>query len=705
MANRETALSAWDHRMDGKAATCVRCGAELAPTAHTCAQCGELVASAAPPARLTPSSPLFVTADTQKKFSGDVPLPGANEDELQAPPQTSSEDPRYRTGQRMLGHYTVVRQLGRGGMGTVYLARDDVSGQEVAVKVLPASLARERDIRERFIEEARALAQMDHPNIVPLVTFAQEGEDRFLVMKYLPGESLDARLRRLGVLPPEHARKVLRAVLAGLGYAHARGVVHRDVKPANVIIEGDLEGEHRVFLVDFGIAKKEEGGQHLTQTGMLMGTPQYMSPEQIGGQSIDGRSDLYAAGLVLFEMLAGRPPFDAQKTFQVLRAHVEQPVPDVREARGGPVPEDLVAVVYILLRKDPNERPRDAHEAIGLLDGTGSFPILKPDERLTPSTVSLKRPPGDPHARATTEPPAPPSVPPRGPPSRGDGDGGLNDPSAEELAVVRRRGGALAAAGLFLGAAALTTLALWKPWAGPANPARDGGVAVAVADAEPEPVDRAATLLLIQAARTSLKDGDTGKAFNAIEAAVEQAPQDPDAKSLQVDVRTAAGMLDEADKSLAELKELLAQRPDADVAARVPEQEQALADARDDAARATHEVREAHEAREHVRAPKRLISDASIRKAAASTRSGVRSCYAEHVQARDRSAVGEVTVTVHFKEDGTVAKAQVTASKGRRFGYRSFRRCVEREIRKWRVPPFKGDAPPVPYTISFRPGA
>jgi serine/threonine protein kinase len=274
------------------------------------------------------------------------------------------ERERFPPGELLFSHYRSVARLGEGGMGSVYLARDDLSGQEVAVKVLPATLAKEPDIRERFVQEARALAQLDHPAIVPLVTFAREGNDHFLVMKYVAGQSLEDIIEARGPLPISTCRNVFRTIVEALGYAHGLRVVHRDVKPANVLLTED----ERIFLVDFGIAKRDKSAR-LTQTGMLMGTPQYMSPEQISGHEIDGRSDLYAAGLLLFEMLTGRPPFLGEKTFTILKQHVEAPVPDPRTLRDEDIPKDLLHACEALLRKNPDDRPADAVEVIKLLDG------------------------------------------------------------------------------------------------------------------------------------------------------------------------------------------------------------------------------------------------------------------------------------------------------------------------------------------------
>lgn len=649
-------------------------------------------------------------AATRRRVTGDDPV-----DEPGAPSETGgerAEEARFRPGQVILGHYIVGRQLGRGGMGTVYLAKDDVSGQEVAVKVLPAALARERDIRERFVQEARALAALDHPNIVPLITFAQEEDDRFLVMKYIAGESLDARIRRGGVLEPEHARKVLRAVLSALGFAHARGVIHRDVKPSNVIIEGDLDGEHRVFLVDWGIAKKESNNQRLTQTGMLMGTPQYMSPEQISGHPIDGRSDLYAAGLILFEMLTGRPPFDAQKTFTVLRMHVEDPVPDVRAVRGSVLPDDLVAMTHILLRKDPAERPSDATEAIGLLDGTGSFPVLRERHtpRETPRTTSVPQP------EATAAPAAAPTDPPL-PPGSGAGaisasgsapptssiDNPLDEPSLDEIRAVRPRRTALWAAALLLVGAG--SAAMWAAQNGllPLEPVDEPPV-VDAGRGRPDK-DAATVSMLLATARLNLEKGQIDQARVAVDAALIEEPDHPGALSLRLDVLVAANALDAATEALAALKERLS-HADAEPALveHLPAQEQALEAKRSAAQEAAERERQRRLEREKARdkgTPPSRLTAAQRKEIARSTRDEITRCYTA-VQSRNQGARGEVTLRLRVLPTGEVGKVEVMRAPKALSG-RDFKACLTGQVRRWRFPTWTGDPERFDYVLEFAP--
>ncbi|MBI1948434.1 MAG: protein kinase [Deltaproteobacteria bacterium] len=705
--------------MTGPAAPCARCGVVLTPGAVVCASCGlDLSAPAVvsmvpadvlPPPLASPSSPfarVTAEADTRRRVTGD----DAHDEARASAAETGgekSEEARFRAGQAILGHYTVVRQLGRGGMGTVYLARDDVSGQEVAVKVLPAALARERDIRERFVQEARALAAMDHPNIVPLITFAQEDDDRFLVMKYIAGESLDARIRRTGVLPAEHARKVLRAVLSALGFAHARGVIHRDVKPSNVIIEGDLEGDARVFLVDWGIAKKESGDQRLTQTGMLMGTPQYMSPEQISGHPIDGRSDLYAAGLILFEMLTGRPPFDAQKTFTVLRMHVEDPVPDVRAARGSELPEDLVAMTQLLLRKDPAERPDDATAAIGMLDGTGSFPVLRATPRETPRTTAVPAPSTGAPAEATAAPPAQPTDPPivpalASPPVTASAP--LDDPSMDEIRAVRPRRTAF-----WLTTLALTSVVGATVWGVQTNRiAIDFDELLAPVDAGEQAPDKdSATInMLLATARLNLEKGQIDSAHVAVDAALIEEPDHQGAQSLRLDVLLAAGGLEQASEALAALKERLS-RADAEpsLVERLAAQEATLSAKKQAVVDAAERERQRRLEREKARdkgTPPSRLSAAQRREIARSTRDEITRCYVEKVQARNQGARGEVTLRLRVLPSGDVGTVEALKTPKALAG-REFKACITNQVKRWRFPTWTGDPERFDYVLEFAP--
>jgi hypothetical protein len=248
--------------------------------------------------------------------------------------------------------YEVVRLLGRGGMGAVYLAREPFLDREVAVKVLPADLA-SGEARERFLREARTAARLSHPHIVPLHTFGQSGDLLFYVMGYVDGEPLEARLRRVGKLQPDEARRIIDELSDALHYAHQMGVVHRDVKPDNVLLDRHTG---RALLTDFGIAKQRADTATLTRTGMIVGTPYYMSPEQAAGTSdIDGRSDIYALGVIAYRMLTGHLPFQGGSLQEVLSQHAVA-MPIAPSKTDVAIPLELDRVVMRALAKNPDER-------------------------------------------------------------------------------------------------------------------------------------------------------------------------------------------------------------------------------------------------------------------------------------------------------------------------------------------------------------
>src|SRR5688572_27610071 len=208
----------------------------------------------------------------------------------------------------LAGEYSLQRELGRGGMGVVYLARDVQLDRDVAIKVLPSHLARTAESRERFVREARTAAGLSHPHIVPIHRVGEAGGFVFFVMSYVDGETLGERLRTRGPLPPAEAARVLREVAWALAYAHGRGIVHRDVKPDNILLEG---GTGRALVTDFGIAHGGATPGPETEPGRIMGTAHFMSPEQAADEPIDGRSDLYSLGVVGYVAVSGRLPFEA----------------------------------------------------------------------------------------------------------------------------------------------------------------------------------------------------------------------------------------------------------------------------------------------------------------------------------------------------------------------------------------------------------
>jgi serine/threonine-protein kinase len=252
----------------------------------------------------------------------------------------------------LAGRYSIERELGRGGMGIVLLARDVALDRPVAIKLLPPHLASLPNERDRFLQEARTAAGLSHPNIVPIHLVEARGDLVFFVMGFVDGETLRDRVERAGPLPPRLATKLLQEVAWALGYAHQRGVIHRDVKPDNIMIERATE---RALVTDFGIALGRGAAERADGEGSITGTARYMSPEQACGEPVDARSDLYSLGATFFYALTGRAPFEAANVPAILTKHVYEPAPLVQALRPE-VPAKLAAVVERLLRKAPAER-------------------------------------------------------------------------------------------------------------------------------------------------------------------------------------------------------------------------------------------------------------------------------------------------------------------------------------------------------------
>ena len=276
--------------------------------------------------------------------------------------------------QVLSANYELENEVGRGGMGIVYCARDKRLKREIAIKVLPPELSFRADIRQRFLREAETAAQLNHPNIVPIYTVEEKDNLVYFVMAYIKGDNLGQRLQQHGPMPPVEVRRVLREVAEALAYAHNRNVIHRDIKPDNIIID---EETGRAMVTDFGIARAltDTGDSRLTATGMAIGTPAYMSPEQSAGdKAIDGRSDLYSLGVVGYQMLCGQTPFVASNTPSMLVKHLsERPIPV--DERWPDLPPDLSRAVMMCLEKDPNDRFPNAGAFAVALTG-GSMPTL-----------------------------------------------------------------------------------------------------------------------------------------------------------------------------------------------------------------------------------------------------------------------------------------------------------------------------------------
>ena len=303
-------------------------------------------------------------------------IPVSTVSQITSQPNVPNAEERMLLRRALAGKYDVVRQLGRGGMGSVYLARDLRSGRPVAIKILTPEHSDNVELRERFRREALITARLSHPNIVPLIEHGETaGGVLYFVMGYVNGESLAARVQRLGRLWPNETRRLLGELADALDYAHRQGVVHCDLKLANVLIDS---ATGRAVLADFGLAQLVDAGEPAaaSESGLAFGTPHYMAPEQAAGeQTVDGRTDLYALGIVAYEMLSGRPPFDGRSFREIAAQHVMQEPPPLADRAPQASPE-VVEVIARCLAKDPAERwPsgrtfRAALEATALGDGS-----------------------------------------------------------------------------------------------------------------------------------------------------------------------------------------------------------------------------------------------------------------------------------------------------------------------------------------------
>ncbi len=269
--------------------------------------------------------------------------------------QTTAEFIRIQTA--LAGRYSLQRELGRGGMGIVYLAQDVALERPVALKLLQPQLASQPALKQRFLNEARTAAKLSHPNIIPIFAVDEVDDLVFFVMAFVDGETLGQRIRSRGPLPASELAKILRDVGWGLAYAHAQGVVHRDVKADNILIE---RATGRALVVDFGIARIIQN-TGVTGVGEILGTADYMSPEQASGEVADHRSDIYSLGVVAFYALSGRLPFEGATVGALLAKHITQPPPAIAESVPG-LPTKLGDAVERCLAKDPGQRFATAEE-------------------------------------------------------------------------------------------------------------------------------------------------------------------------------------------------------------------------------------------------------------------------------------------------------------------------------------------------------
>lgn len=309
--------------------------------------------------------------------------------------------------------YRIVEQIGRGGMAVVYRARDIRLDRWVALKILAPDLALDQVFRQRFIRESRAAAAVDHPNIIPIFDAGEADGVLFIAMRYVDGQDVRSLLDRVGALPAPRAVGIVSQVASALDAAHAYGLVHRDVKPANMLLNDRAEGggaEH-VYLSDFGVSKQSEATSNLTRTGQLVGTLDYLAPEQVEGRPVDGRTDVYSLACAAFEMLAGTPPFKRDQGMAVLWAQLSTPPPALTSRRPD-LPPAVDQVIAKALAKAPGHRydtclgfASSLEGACGLRAGTFAGPSAAQDRPLRSATRA-----GLPMAvREAASPPLPPA--------------------------------------------------------------------------------------------------------------------------------------------------------------------------------------------------------------------------------------------------------------------------------------------------------
>ncbi|HTT68388.1 MAG TPA: protein kinase [Gemmatimonadales bacterium] len=331
-----------------------------------CSRCGHQVDSSV---KYCPNCGLDVTAVTQGGAAGTAAQPAADD-------STAVRD-------ALKDEYELEKELGRGGMAIVYKARDKALEREVAIKVLPFSLSFDAEFVERFQREARTSAKLEHPNIIPIYRVGKSGRVIYFVMKFLRGKPLSSVISARGALPVPEIKRLLIEACRALGYAHKHGIVHRDIKPDNIMF--DELGQ--AIVTDFGIAKAQSGAR-LTGTGMAIGTPHYMSPEQARAQTLDGRSDVYSLGVVGYQCLTGHVPFDGEDSFSIGYKHImeELPTPPLETAEQ----RDLFAIIQRMMAKKPDDRFQTAEELVASLEGSGGVAAAMSADVATRPTESLR---------------------------------------------------------------------------------------------------------------------------------------------------------------------------------------------------------------------------------------------------------------------------------------------------------------------------
>jgi len=290
-----------------------------------------------------------------------------------ATPQSSrtrnTVDPNQLVGETIADRYVIEKAIGKGGMGVVYLARQQPLDRLVVVKVLRTHLVEDDEAIARFEREAQGLSKLQHPNIVTIHDFGWDGDQAFIVMEYVDGETLSVRARREGPLRLVSFLNIAAQLLQGIGAAHSQGLLHRDIKPANIMLQRQADQHDVVKILDFGLAKLSTGENSVTKEQSLVGSAGFLAPEQIVGLDVDHRLDIYAMGVLFYYMLTGRRPFKADGEASLLYKTVhERPIP-LAEAlpQGHDIPEGVIEVVHTCLKKNPDRRPGSAREVLEML--------------------------------------------------------------------------------------------------------------------------------------------------------------------------------------------------------------------------------------------------------------------------------------------------------------------------------------------------
>jgi serine/threonine protein kinase len=299
-------------------------------------------------------------------------------------------DRRFAAGDEIAG-YRIQSFIARGGMAVVYCARDMRLDRRVALKLLAPELTENDNFRQRFIRESRLAASIDHPHIIPIYRAGQFEDLLYLSMRYVAGTDLGGLLAREGPLRAERALVLFDQIAGALDAAHVHGLVHRDVKPGNVLVStgGDRTDVDHLYLTDFGLTKRRASVSGLTEAGQFLGTVDYVAPEQITGQTVDARTDVYALGCVLYEALTGRQPFDRESDAAVIYAHLSEPPPRVTASRHD-LPREVDRIVATAMAKLPGDRYTTCHDLVAELraavgEPTGPIGTELPDGSATPS--------------------------------------------------------------------------------------------------------------------------------------------------------------------------------------------------------------------------------------------------------------------------------------------------------------------------------